>query len=195
VVEAAKKYVQAVFTGSEESGLYFCGKAGTGKTFLAAAIANYHIASYLIMNSRYRECLFKSYAEGYPHPSPAVISPVRFFNTADLLEPIRASYNVNNSVTFENMLDVDIPEDWVKECQKVHLLILDDFGSEKPTAWAQEKLFSIIEHRYVHRRPLIITSNLFPQEIEQTYDERIADRIRAMCRVIILPGDSLRPTA
>jgi len=190
-VEAAKQYTQAIITNSEAQGLYLCGDVGTGKTLLAAAIANQLIFSHLVARAKHNDTIFISYADGYRHSSPAQISPVRFFSTADLFQRIRASFNFNYAdCDVEN-----IPEDLVKVCKKVPVLVLDDFGAEKPTEWVQEQFFSIIDHRYVHLLPLILTSNLSPQEVEQTYGPRISDRIRDYCRVEMLTGKSQRTTA
>ena len=40
------------------------------------------------------------------------------------------------------------------------LLIMDDFGTQNATAWAQEKLFQILNYRYINRLPLVVTTNL-----------------------------------
>ncbi|MCL2106230.1 MAG: ATP-binding protein [Oscillospiraceae bacterium] len=184
--KASFQLAKAILNNSESPGLYLCGGSGTGKTFFAVSVANY-----LIMHTGYKEPLVKSYADGYRHSSPAQISPVRFFSTADLLQRIRASFNFN----YDDCDVENIPENLIEVCKKTPLLILDDFGAEKPSEWVLEQLFAIIEHRYVHRLPLIITSNLLPKETKQKYGERIADRIRASCRVVPLTGDSLRETA
>jgi DNA replication protein DnaC len=41
----------------------------------------------------------------------------------------------------------------------VDLLILDDFGSQHNTPWANEKLFQLLNHRYNANAPTVITIN------------------------------------
>jgi len=74
-VRAAKDFTQALLSGGEASGLYFGGSAGTGKTFLAVAVA-----ITLIRRYKQDESTLISYAHGFPHPCPAKLSPVRFYN-------------------------------------------------------------------------------------------------------------------
>jgi DNA replication protein DnaC len=54
-------------------------------------------------------------------------------------------------------------------------LILDDFGTQNATAWAQEKLFQIINYRYTNKLPTVITTNLMLDEIEGRIRSRLQD--------------------
>lgn len=40
------------------------------------------------------------------------------------------------------------------------LLIIDDFGMERDTAYSKEKVYTIVNERYLSQRPTIITTNL-----------------------------------
>ena len=51
--------------------------------------------------------------------------------------------------------------------------MLDDLGTENTTPWAREKLYQIINHRYVERLLTIVTSNQSHDKI----DERILSRL------------------
>ncbi|MBK8033735.1 MAG: ATP-binding protein [Chloroflexi bacterium] len=53
------------------------------------------------------------------------------------------------------------------------MLILDDLGVESPSEWAGEKLFQLLNHRYVYRLPTVVTTNA---DIE-TVDPRLAIRL------------------
>lgn len=78
---------------------------------------------------------------------------------------------------------------YVKKCD---LLIIDDFGVEKMTEFVMEKVFNLIDTRYRAEKPLIITTNLSPEEIEDKFKSRIADRIQEMCFPIRIEGESKR---
>lgn len=75
------------------------------------------------------------------------------------------------------------------------LLILDDFGMERRTEYAQEQVFNIIDGRYVSRKPLIVTTNLSLNELkhpEGLVQQRIFDRVLEMCVPVCFDGESLR---
>lgn len=75
------------------------------------------------------------------------------------------------------------------------LLILDDFGMERRTEYAQEQVFNIIDGRYVSRKPLIVTTNLSLNELKHPTDmvqQRIFDRVLEMCVPVCFDVESLR---
>ena len=82
------------------------------------------------------------------------------------------------------------------------ILLLDDLGAQRVTAWVEDTVNSIITYRCNHRRTLIATTNLYDQDAGDTreredsrskyfLDERIGMRARSrlfeMCRVIRIP--------
>lgn len=84
--------------------------------------------------------------------------------------------------------------DKVKQC---HLLVLDDVGMSKNTATATENAFAIINARNLVCRPLIITTNLNPDDMKNEKDiqlRRIYSRIFAMTKgaIIHVPGADRR---
>ncbi len=87
--------------------------------------------------------------------------PTLFITLPDLLDSLRAAYS-SPETTFE---------DRMHQVREVPLLIIDDFGTQNATDWAEEKIFQILNHRYVNRLPLVVTTNL--------PDESIAPRIRS----------------
>jgi DNA replication protein DnaC len=75
----------------------------------------------------------------------------------------------------------------LKTCE---LLIIDDFGVEKITDWVREKMYEIINERYLANRPTIFTANSDIKDLP--YDERITNRIEQMCVAIHYPEVSVR---
>lgn len=77
----------------------------------------------------------------------------------------------------------------------VPLLILDDFGTERPNPWATEQLFTIINARYTGGKATIFTSNLSIEQMEGRLGEmgiRISSRIMGMCDVVTMSGKDKR---
>lgn len=77
----------------------------------------------------------------------------------------------------------------------IPLLIIDDLGSERDTPYSCEKLYEIIDARYRSGKPLIVTTNLSPEELKNPADlryKRVYDRILEMCHPILVTGESRR---
>ena len=55
------------------------------------------------------------------------------------------------------------------------MLILDDFGAQSSSPWAQEKLYQLINYRYNARLATIITTNLELEKIEGRFSSRMLD--------------------
>lgn len=77
----------------------------------------------------------------------------------------------------------------------VDCLVLDDLGAEKATEWVAERLYLVINQRYLSNRMTVITSNCNPEEIEERLGEqgkRITSRVLEMCKIIQLKGEDYR---
>lgn len=75
------------------------------------------------------------------------------------------------------------------------LLIVDDLGAERSTDWALEKVYDLVDFRYGKKLPLILTTNLTLQDMQQEKDiryKRIYDRIFEMCCPVEMFGTSFR---
>jgi len=91
--------------------------------------------------------------------------PTLFITVPDLLDSLRFAYN-DPETTFEQRFE---------EIRSADLLVLDDFGTQNATAWAQEKLFQIINYRYINKLATVITTNLTLDEIEGRIRSRLQD--------------------
>ena len=70
--------------------------------------------------------------------------------------------------------------------------MLDDLGSQRTTDWVLDRLYLIINHRYEQLLPLVVTSNLPPEELKQQVRERIVSRLCEMCHLIKFPRRDYR---
>jgi DNA replication protein DnaC len=109
--------------------------------------------------------------------------PTLFLTVPDLLDSLRFSYD-SEDTTFEQRFD---------EIRNAPLLVLDDFGTQNATEWAQEKLFQIVNYRYINKLPLVVTTNLAMDEIEARIRSRLADP-ELVSAVRIAAPDYRRPT-
>lgn len=85
--------------------------------------------------------------------------------------------------------------EYISRLCRYPLLILDDFGMERDTAYGLEQVYSVIDSRYRSRRPLIVTTNLTLQQIQNPTDTayaRIYDRLLEMCAPVRFTGGNFR---
>lgn len=108
--------------------------------------------------------------------------PTLFITVPDLLDSLRFAYG-SPETTFEARFE---------EIRNADLLVMDDFGTQNATAWAQEKLFQIINYRYINKLPTVITTNLILDEIESRIRSRLQDS-EFVRHVRIIAPDYRRP--
>ena len=73
--------------------------------------------------------------------------------------------------------------EFIESLNSYDLLIIDDLGTESGSAYGLEQIYRIIDGRYRCGKPLIITTNLNPREMQAEKDvayKRIYDRVLAM---------------
>ncbi len=82
----------------------------------------------------------------------------------------------------------------LKRIRDVDLLVLDDLGSTALNEFTTDKLFEIVDERYRSGKPLIVTTNLNPDEAWKSSIgmRRIFDRLRERCRHVVVDGESRR---
>jgi DNA replication protein DnaC len=89
-------------------------------------------------------------------------------------------------------------QEYIDSFNNFQLLVIDDLGIERDTAYAKEQVFNIIDSRYRSGLPMIITTNLTMEKIKNPEDienRRIYDRILERCFPIEVGGSSRRRKA
>lgn len=74
----------------------------------------------------------------------------------------------------------------------VDVLVLDDLGAERPTDWSAERLYAIVNRRWLEERPTVVTTNLAARELRAEVGDRIYSRLMGDVVTIGLTGDDLR---
>ncbi|HHX72164.1 MAG TPA: ATP-binding protein [Clostridiales bacterium] len=138
------------------AGVLFFGGVGTGKSFLACAIAN------------------------------ALIDQMQSVSVTSLpriLSVLQGGFDEER----KNLL---------RRIREYDLLVIDDLGVERDTPYATEQVYSVIDARYLAKKPLIITTNLTAREIQAETNlsrRRIYDRIWEMCPIRLnITGETRR---
>lgn len=128
-----------------------------------------------------------------------------FYDYRELLKEIQASYNPVSQATEMSVLEPVL---------NAELLLLDDLGASKPSAWALETVGHILNTRYNEKRVTLLTTNYLdsagapadaarlpsgqpvPAHRDETLSERVGQRIRSrlfeMCRTVELVAGDFR---
>lgn len=76
------------------------------------------------------------------------------------------------------------------------LLVLDDLGAERDSAYAAETMYSVIDGRLKCARPMIVTTNLGLEDIRSPGDmvrERVYQRVLEVCQPVRFVERNWRP--
>jgi DNA replication protein DnaC len=140
------------FSRAPNGWLFFTGQYASGKTHLAAAIAN---------------------------ARADLGQPPLFIGVSDLLDHLRATFSPGSATSLDRRFE---------EIRTAPLLILDGLGEQSPTAWAIEKLFQLVEYRYLNKLPMVMTTAKFLDDLDPRLLSRLLDaRLCTIC-AITAPG-------
>jgi DNA replication protein DnaC len=135
--------------------------------------------------------LLGPYGVGKTHLAAAIANEaldreeqVLFAVVPDLLDHLRATFGPQSVVAYDERFEL---------VRTVPLLILDDLGTESATAWAREKLYQVINHRYNERFATVITTNLKPEAIEPRIYSRLCDPAYGVIITIVAQDYRRRP--
>jgi len=152
--------------------LFIFGAPGTGKTIFSLCLLYYYLKS----------------------KAPTTANSISFISIPDLLISLKNYYKLLSAKPdFGIEIDpitnqLNTPEGILtNQCKYTRYLILDDLGVGRSTDWTNEILYSIINHRYVHRTKghyTIINTNFSKKELSEKVDERIVSRIFEMAEVL-----------
>ncbi len=92
--------------------------------------------------------------------------PVSFVVVPDFLDHLRSAFSPESKISYDEIFE---------KVKKAPLLILDDFGEQTTTSWADEKLYQLINYRYNAQLPTVITTCYSLDEIENRISSRLID--------------------
>ena len=152
--DACRSYAnnELVFRSKKNSLLLF-GGVGSGKTHLAAAIANTFIDRSI---------------------------PVLFATFSNHLNEIREEFDHTGQKQYLSMM------------KNTPVLVIDDLGKEKKTEWTQQILYDVVNYRYEHLLPIIITSNFGTDDFANYVGEAVWSRLYEMSGAVTTAGKDYR---
>lgn len=148
------------------------GRLGLGDQQVSSLQVAHNQATHFSQNPTGWLLLMGTFGCGKTHLAAAIANkvlelgiPTLFLTVPDLLDWLRYSYGSQEG-SFEERFE---------EIRNIHLLVLDDLGTQNTTPWAEEKLYQILNHRYTHHLPTVITTNQVMNEIEGRIRSRLQD--------------------
>lgn len=103
----------------------------------------------------------------------------------DFFNKIRASFSADSAMYGKG-------EDIFQKLASVNLLILDDFGVQADSEWEKRTLYDLIDARYENQQPLLLTSNVIPDDWKTLFNGRIYSRLLEMTKFIDMISDDYR---
>jgi len=155
----------------------------TEQAFNLAKIFSRDLKGWLLLQGEYG-CGKTHLAAAIANFAVSMGVPTLFITVPDLLDALRMAYS-STEVTFEERFE---------QIRNAQLLILDDFGTQNATQWAQEKLFQIINYRYINKLSTVVTTNVPLSEIEDRIRSRLIDP-DLVTKIVISAPDYRNPTA
>lgn len=104
---------------------------------------------------------------------------LRLATAADIYARLRPRHGVDSETEFQQFADASV-------------LVIDDVGAEKPSEWTEEVNHRLVNHRYEHERPTLITSNLTAPQLREFLGERVASRLADMSTQVAIKGEDRR---
>lgn len=144
---------------------YFFGKPGTGKTYLAAALAN------------------GLRARGF---SAAFLRSMAFVDLTAQVRVLDRSFSVDRK-------EKQVARERLQFLRQAQILVLDDLGSEAGNDASYNDLIALLDMRVQNPEQMtLLTGNLSPLDFSRRYDERLGSRLLGSFLAFPLEGPDLR---
>ena len=122
---------------------------------------------------------------GKTHLAAAIVNyryqanqPALFVVVAEFLDHLRDTFSPESKISYDQLFE---------SVKTAPLLVLDDFGEQTTTPWAQEKLYQVVNYRYNARLPTVITTCNSLDEFESRISSRLQDPRLSLVWNIIAP--------
>jgi len=131
---------------------------------------------------------------GKTHLAAAIVNarfqlgkPALFVVVPELLDHLRSTFSPDSKIAYDRLFE---------SVKTAPLLVLDDFGEQASTPWAQEKLYQVINYRYNACLPTVITTVLTLDEMDARIRSRFIDgKISTLFHITVPDYRGDRPAA
>lgn len=100
------------------------------------------------------------------------------------------TWHVSTSAEWRDAIAPPVDRDLLRRMRAVDLLVLDDLGAARLNDWERECLLSVVDERWQHAKPIVITTNV--DDATDALGERLSSRLADGAAVVVLDGPDLR---
>lgn len=177
-VQEEAKAVALSFFEDQQSIIFWSHIYGSGKTWAACAILHRWIRDY-------RDPAIEDYLSSGGTIRPAYYTPKPPGTLAimpDVFSQVKSAMD-SEDVTVDSIISA---------LQTVPLLVMDDLCRDDPTKFENDLIYRIVNHRYNAGLPIVITTNVSPQELGQIVWPATVSRLGQMGTFVHLGEVDLR---
>lgn len=135
-------------------------------------------------------------------PNLVLVGPVGVGKTHAAVAAVRPHFGGGASLVFVPVGEMLDRLDWrrpdshqyLEAIMAVDVLVVDDLGTERPNEWTAERLYTIVNRRWLDGLPTVATTNLEPDELATELGERTYSRLVGGAVVLRLAGPDRRRT-
>ncbi len=101
-----------------------------------------------------------------------------FIVVSEFIDHLRSAFSPDSRISYDQLFE---------RVKTAPFLVLDDFGEQATTPWAQEKLYQVINYRYNARLATVITTTRSLDEIDSRIRSRLLDPKISMLFALNVP--------
>jgi DNA replication protein DnaC len=133
-------------------------------------------------------------------PNLVLLGAVGVGKTHAAAGAVRVRFGLGASLTFLPVGELLDSLDWrrpdsaqtMERLCTVDLLVIDDLGTERSNEWTGERLYLVVNRRWLDKRPTIITSNMDPDQLIEAVGERTYSRLAHDATALRFTGEDRR---
>lgn len=123
------------------------------------------------------------------------VGRVKTWSTWEVLERAVAAgfpgaVDFATSADWHEAIAPPVDRERLRGMRSADVLVLDDLGSGRVNDWERECLLGVVDERWQHSRPIVITTNI--AKLAEPLGPRLASRLKDDATVVVLGGEDRR---
>lgn len=127
------------------------------------------LCDWAVSPARRNLVLFGAIGTGKTHAAVAAVRPSHFRGIDCRFVP---------SVELLDLLRPPNPASLLYDLAAVSILVVDDLGTQRDSEWTDERLYALLNRRWLEELPTVVTTNVPHQQMEERFGPRLFSRLR-----------------